>query len=203
LSAASADKQALRQLYRQRRAGLKTQEIQAQAELIAVRLWAWLDAFKPQRAEPQAQVIAAYVGARGELSLDLWIEQALERGQRVALPRVCGPGQLEFVEVTDLQAQLAPGAYGLLEPLGPPLDEPLIPTALIPGVAFDLEGGRLGQGGGFYDRWLARREALGLKTLKVGVGYAWQMLDEPLTLEAHDQRMDWFICAGYTRRIGA
>lgn len=198
MSAAPEGKQALRQLYRQRRAGLDPQEIQEQAELIAVRLWAWLDAF-----EPQPEVIAAYVGVRGELSLDRWIEQALERGQRVALPRVSGPGQMDFVEVTDLKAQLAPGAYGLLEPVGPPLDEALIHTALIPGVAFDLEGGRLGQGGGFYDRWLARRQDSGLKTLKVGVGYAWQLLDEPLVLDAHDQRMDWLICAGYTRRIGA
>lgn len=198
MSAASADKQALRQLYRQRRLSLDPLDIQEQAELIAVRLWAWLDVF-----EPQSEVIAAYVGVRGELSLDRWIAQALERGQRVALPRVSGPGQMDLVEVTDLKAQLAPGAYGLLEPIGPPLEEPLIHTALIPGVAFDLDGGRLGQGGGFYDRWLARREDMGLKTLKVGVGYAWQMLDEPLTLDAHDQRMDWLICAGYTRRIGA
>lgn len=198
MSAASADKQALRQLYRQRRLSLDPLDIQEQAELIAVRLWAWLDVF-----EPQSEVIAAYVGVRGELSLDRWIAQALERGQRVALPRVSGPGQMDLVEVTDLKAQLAPGAYGLLEPIGPPLEEPLIHTALIPGVVFDLDGGRLGQGGGFYDRWLARREDMGLKTLKVGVGYAWQMLDEPLTLDAHDQRMDWLICAGYTRRIGA
>lgn len=183
---------------RQRRVRLDPDEQDKQAELIAVRLWAWLSAF-----EPHPGVIAAYMGIRGELSLTRWIAQALARGQRVALPRVIGPGLMELVEVTDLERQLIPGAFGLLEPTGSPLDESLIHAALIPGVAFDLEGGRLGQGGGFYDRWLERRDLMGLKTLKVGVGYAWQVLDAPLALEPHDQRMDWVICAGYARRIGA
>lgn len=183
---AKASKLDLRQRLKQRRL-LLDEDAQAQAALaLCEHLWAYLPLLTCGPG-----VIGVYVAARGELSLMPFIDRALAQGLRLAAPRVAGPGLLEFISLEEPSRQLQPGAYGLLEPQGEPIEPDDLGAALIPGVAFDLRGGRLGQGGGFYDRWLSAREEMGLYTLCVGVGYQWQLMDEPLPMEPHDHRMRW------------
>lgn len=89
--------------------------------------------------------------------------------------------------------QLQQGRYGIWEP-NQAMTQRLAPeevaVVLVPGLFFTAkEGARLGRGGGYFDRYLARTTAA---TLKVGVALDWQVVDS-LPLESHDQRMDWLI----------
>ena len=94
---------------------------------------------------------------------------------------------MAFAPVKDLEKDLAEGTFGILEPVpatrtgavsGPDL-------ILVPGLAFDLRGGRLGKGKGFYDRYLA-----GFRGFKAGLAYDVQITEKNLPLDAHDQTMD-------------
>jgi 5-formyltetrahydrofolate cyclo-ligase len=89
--------------------------------------------------------------------------------------------------------QLLQGRYGIWEP-NQAVTQRLAPeevaVILVPGLFFtSKDGTRLGRGGGYFDRYLARTTAA---TLKVGVALDWQVVDS-LPLESHDQRMDWLI----------
>ena len=115
------------------------------------------------------------------------LEAVLRAGKVLALPRFCAAtGDYEPVRVTDLGRDLAPGRYGLSEPL-PDLPA-AVPTAdwlwLVPGVAFDRRGNRLGRGKGFYDRLLEKYEGIG-----VGVFYRRQFYEGVLPSAAHDRRL--------------
>jgi len=133
----------------------------------------------------RADVLALYSPILNEVFTEEIFHEALRLGKTVAYPRVRGES-LDFVVVASPQ-ELAPGTFGVLEPLG----SRLIPSAaldlvLVPGVAFDLEGNRLGYGKGFYDRVLC---GAGRPGLSIGLCFELQMV-ERLPVEDHDQCLD-------------
>jgi 5-formyltetrahydrofolate cyclo-ligase len=109
-------------------------------------------------------------------------------GARMALPRIEGDG-LVFYRVTEPARDLCMGQFGAREPFASD-ERRVLPseaaTVLVPGLGFDARGGRLGRGGGFYDRFLATP---GLAARRIGVCFACQLV-ERVPLEAHDARMD-------------
>ena len=103
----------------------------------------------------RARMILGFAGINWEIRLTAFFAQALADGKRIALPRVTGPGQMEIRTVSSLR-DLVPGAYGIPAPSG---DEAIcaradIDLAVVPCVSCDKSCRRLGQGGGFYDRFL-------------------------------------------------
>lgn len=132
----------------------------------------------------QVGCIGLYSSYLNEVQTERVARQCLVDAKRVVYPRVTGP-LLEFAVVTR-PGEFAPGAFGILEPTGRqlvPFDE--IDLLVVPGVAFDLAGHRLGYGKGFYDRVLARCRP-GLQ--RVGFAYEFQVVEQ-LPAADHDCRL--------------
>jgi 5-formyltetrahydrofolate cyclo-ligase len=134
-----------------------------------------------------ANSLGLYSSIRNEVFTEQVFAVACEWGKKVVYPKICDE-KLEFIEVTDLR-QLRPGAFGIPEPDGcRRIPVSSLELIVLPGVAFDLSGYRLGYGKGFYDRVL---HDLKLCTL-IGIAFEWQLI-ESLPVEIHDIRMDMVI----------
>lgn len=142
--------------------------------------------------------VAAYMALADEVSLDRVIAVVLESGRSLLLPRV-RDRRLVFSPVTDLTA-LRLGSYGVREPPRGAAETTwdARDLVLVPGVAFDRDGGRLGRGAGFYDRSLSSGPAApGI----VGVCFDRQMV-QAVPMEPHDRRVDAVVTeSGVIRRI--
>ncbi len=136
-----------------------------------------------------ASTVAMYAPVHGEVATDLVMEAVLARGRRLVYPAV-HRGHIQFRVVTS-PADFTRGAYGIAEP-GPhcpiqPIEE--IDLIVVPGVAFDLRGHRIGYGKGYYDRALHPLEGQGRLA---GLCYAFQLVEE-IAGEPHDVVMDMII----------
>jgi 5-formyltetrahydrofolate cyclo-ligase len=128
-------------------------------------------------------VVGGYHAHHDEADPALLLARLVELGCAIAFPRVTAKNQkLEFHHVPDGEV-LAPGSFGIPEPLAHwPRAVPGV--LLVPMLAFDGRGHRLGYGGGFYDRTLAA-----LNVPAIGVAYAGQEMDS-IPHEAHDRTLD-------------
>lgn len=133
--------------------------------------------------------IFCYVHFRSEVETLPLIRLCLARGFRVSVPRVVEQSRsLLACAISDPDCDLVPGYQAIPEPRAdlPLVDPASIRVAVVPGSVFDPSGGRLGYGGGYYDRFFARR-ATG--ALRVGLAYDLQVV-AAVPLESHDQKMD-------------
>jgi 5-formyltetrahydrofolate cyclo-ligase len=139
----------------------------------------------------QDLTVTAYLSMPTEPELDLAMAQASELGHRVLTPRIVGTG-LDWIPWHP-DAHVLPGPLGIREQVGDALGEDELGTIdvlLIPGLAVDADGHRLGQGGGFYDRFLGgfpRHDHGG--PLRVMVIFDDELVAE-LPYEGHDELMD-------------
>ncbi|WP_172930801.1 5-formyltetrahydrofolate cyclo-ligase [Streptococcus sp. 339] len=127
----------------------------------------------------EAKVIATYLSFPHEFQTQGLIEQALRDGKKVLIPKTYSKGRMDFV-VYDLQ-QLVKTSFGLLEPQGnlEVVDASQIDLIHVPGLAFTMEGYRIGYGGGYYDRYLEQFTGHTLSTV-----YHYQVQD--FSPENHD-----------------
>ena len=173
---ARAAKQTLRAELKARRTALTSLELQVAGDE-AARLITQLPEWK------QSKTVCLYASFGGELPTDALLAVALLEGKRLLLPRVTNKTTLVLHEVTDLGA-LQTSRLGIREP------KPAAPVAtladagliLVPGLGFDGAGRRLGFGGGFYDRLLAKPPR---KTFLLGHAHAFQLVPR-LPDEPHD-----------------
>jgi 5-formyltetrahydrofolate cyclo-ligase len=132
--------------------------------------------------------IGLFASARGEPDTRPLFEAALASGREVLLPRCHSRSRMEFARVVAWD-ELRPGRYGLLEPTR----EVAAATwasgdlVIVPGLAFDRRGGRLGRGAGHYDRSFGAAPE-GAPWL-LGLGFRFQLVGE-VPMEEHDRRLD-------------
>lgn len=141
------DKKALRAEIRAQKRAMTAQEIEEKSAALA-------EAFYKTAEYKNAKTIYGYLPYNQEVRTTQMLAHALVDGKQVAVPKVYGD-EMKFILLSDL-SQVAKGYAGIPEPIA---DGPVAadPTALMlmPGLAFDPEGHRLGYGGGFYDKFLA------------------------------------------------
>ena len=144
-----------------------------------------ISSLRPLLAE--AQTIMAYYSLPDEVNTHALIDELVAEGKTVLLPKVMGADTMELRRYMG-RADLQEGAYHILEPVGEPFtDLSAIDLILVPGLAFDAAGHRLGRGRGYYDRFLHSRD--GSYCVKIGVCFDFQKVDE-VPVDAHDIAMD-------------
>lgn len=175
-------------------------------------------------AENPCSVYLFYVNYKSEVSTKDFIRWCLHRGKTVFVPKVFAkeetkPAEMEFYQIAAWD-DLKEGYQGILEPEAFPErafsewltntekkaganPESIYLRMLLPGAVFDADGNRIGYGGGFYDRWLAKQEKAIVhydgKLEKIGLAYGMQIVEE-LPAERFDQKVDLVITED-TRRI--
>lgn len=188
--------QAIKQSIRQRIITVRQQIADVErvrlSQAIAARI-ADMDAYRA------AGTVLAYMNFGAEFSAEIFAQQILRDGKRVLLPKVNrATNELDIYQVTDLLGDLAPGMWNISEPLVErcarvdALEE--IDFILLPGVAFGRDGARLGYGGGFYDKLLARLEH---HPALVAGAYAVQTV-EGIPQEATDRKIEWLVTENET-----
>lgn len=136
--------------------------------------------------------IFIYVDFRSEVETHLLIAELLRRGKRVVVPvTLVKEKRLLPVEIRDLEKDLLPGYCSIPEPREEIRKSQMvaaceIETIIVPGSVFDERGGRLGYGGGYYDRFMANEAP---NARRIGLAFDLQVVDK-LSLQAHDQVLD-------------
>ena len=132
----------------------------------------------------KAKIVMFYASKDEEVSTDEMIDEALEAGKQVALPRCTGLKKFVPKEIRSRQKDLRLGTYGIYEPkaAGRRIEPERIDLLIVPGVAFDEKNTRLGRGKGYYDRFL---KDLPRGKIKIGLAFRFQILKD-LPKDSHD-----------------
>lgn len=176
------DKKQLRRAIRQRKLAMSPAEIEEKSRILGEK-------FTSSEPYRQAKTIYGYLPYNQEVRTVPMLQRALLDGKRVAVPKVYGD-EMKFIYLEDL-SRVAEGNAGIPEPIddGPIADDPTA-LVLMPGLAFDPQGHRIGYGGGFYDKFLAAEP--GHPTL--ALCYDFQMLPQ-LETEEFDIPVDTVLWA--------
>ena len=142
------NKQELRRAIRERKRAMTEEEIVERSNALAEK-------FYNSPAYQAASTIYGYLPYNQEVRTVPMLQRALDEGKRVAVPKVYGE-EMRFIYLEDL-TQVSKGYAGIPEPIADaPVAEDKRALVLMPGLAFDPQGHRIGYGGGFYDRFLAQ-----------------------------------------------
>lgn len=160
----------------------------------------------------EATTVMLYCSLPDEVYTMDMIHRLHEEGKKIVLPKVISDCEMELREY-DGDADLEVGSFGIMEPCGKLFtDYEDIDVAVIPGMAFDKDGNRLGRGKGYYDRFLNAAGKRGVNekcesgkgfneklenrkgnTYKIGICFPFQFVDA-VPADEHDNRMDMVVC---------
>ena len=176
------NKQELRKSIRAQKRAMTEEEIVSKSKALAEK-------FLASEAYQNARTIYGYLPYNQEVRTVPMLEQALRDGKKVAVPK-CYGDEMKFLYLEDLTL-VEKGYAGIPEPIadGPVADDETA-LVLMPGLAFDEAGHRIGYGGGFYDKFLSREP----NHPTLALCYDFQMLPS-LETEAHDIPVDYVIWA--------
>ncbi len=143
----------------------------------------------------QSKILFCYVDYKKEVGTCSLIEALLEQNKKVAVPlTLVEERRLVPVSVSSLEKDLEAGYCGIPEPKAEvtavrTIDPKTIDVVVLPGSVFDERGGRMGYGGGFYDRFLANKSP---EAIRIGICFDLQ-LQKQIELEPHDEMMDYIV----------
>lgn len=136
----------------------------------------------------ECDTVCCYVACKEEADLSLLMDAAWAAGKQVAVPKVLTDEEMEFFAIHSRE-ELSPGFFGIFEPTNPQIpwsaktgEQVLV---LLPGLAFDREGNRLGYGRGFYDRYLRAHPSYHT----IGIAFSVQCMEQ-IPAQPHDQRAE-------------
>ena len=176
------DKKELRRAIREQKRAMTEEEIISRSARLG-------ELFRASEAYQKAKTIYGYLPYNQEVRTVPMLEQAIRDGKRVAVPKVYGE-EMKFLYLDDL-TQVAKGYAGIPEPIADePVAEDETALVLMPGLAFDPQGHRIGYGGGFYDKFLSREP----NHPTVALCYEFQMLPQ-LETEEFDIPVDLVLWA--------
>ena len=176
------DKKELRRYIREKKRAMTETEIEEKSRRLG-------ELFLATEAYRNADTIYGYLPYNQEVRTVPMLEQALRDGKRVAVPK-CYGDEMRFIYLTDL-TRVEKGYAGIPEPVEDgPVAHDRTALVLMPGLAFDREGHRIGYGGGFYDKFLASEP----EHPTLALCYDFQMLPH-LETEAFDIPVDCVLWA--------
>lgn len=148
-----------------------------------------------------SRTVFCYVSVEDEVHTELILDRVLSDGKRLCIPYILDSEQgLMAAALLKSLDMLKPGVYGILtvgEPDFVPVEPEAIDLVIVPGVAFDLHGHRIGMGGGYYDRFL--RQAADASRL--AIAYECQVFHD-LPVEQHDISVDYLVTGNrYTKLL--
>ena len=145
-------------------------------------------------------IVSGFASINDEIDCMPLLARVHAEGHTLCLPVMQGKGKPLLFRRWAPGDPMGEAVWGISEPLpsAPVLDPDIV---LVPLLAFDAEGGRLGQGGGYYDRTLAALRGDGPVTA-IGVGYALQERAQ-LPIAKNDQRLDWILTEDAMRQVGS
>lgn len=176
------DKKALRSQIREKKRAMTKEQIFESSKALAEK-------FLATSQYAAAKTIYGYLPYNQEVRTELILEKAFQDGKRVAVPK-CYGDEMRFIYISDFD-RLEKSDMGIPEPVddGPVAEDPTA-LVLMPGLAFDKEGHRVGYGGGFYDKYLSKEP--GHPT--VALCYEFQMMPK-LDTEEFDVPVDLVLWA--------
>ena len=177
-----AHRQRLRKEIRKRRSQLSPAEYAQLSKALVTRLCA-------SECLSGVGTVAAFWPVRGEPDILPALELMKKKGLRIVLPVAKG-ASIAFAEAeTFNRDQNPPGKWGIPEPRGSIIPLTEVDLFLVPGLVFEMNGGRLGSGGGYYDRIFPNTDA---DSVRVGLCFSFQIVDD-LPLMGHDIPMHFVI----------
>ena len=135
--------------------------------------------------------VCTYLSTKNEIPTRYIARAVWEQGREVCIPAWSRSEELYKLYALDPRTRLITGHHGIREPA---VRIPVMPwdvdAFILPGLAFDLRGGRLGYGAGHYDHILSQATRT---APKIALCYDWQVLDEPVPQDPHDIPVDWIV----------
>lgn len=144
------------------------------------------DAFKT------AQTIMCYLSFGNEVNTNMIIDECLKEGKNILIPVILkkedGTSYMEASQLIDLESDLAPGIMGILEPIASKIrirNPETIDLVIVPGLAFDKKGNRIGYGAGYYDYFLQR---IRKDCNQIALAFSFQIIDN-IPTQKHDKKV--------------
>lgn len=149
---------------------------------------------------PAGTTVAGYWPTGSEVDIRILLNQLNDNGYRIALPCMDTANSPLTFRIWKAGTPLVNGRHNIMEP---PPENPIVQPSviLVPLLAFDTQGVRLGMGGGYYDRTLARlKETSEFPVQVIGIAYSTQKLPA-IPAEPHDIPLDWIVTETYAHQL--